>query len=84
MLEEEYQAHKSMNWDGEVKDKDRRLSDYKIAVRVNCQLAFVLQAQGPTKMPHVLLIVRRNFSVSSCDDSESSDNTPSQGYSIYL
>lgn len=46
MLEEEYEAHKSMNWDGEVKDKDRRLSDYETAVRANRQLAVVLQAQG--------------------------------------
>src|SRR5260370_25938918 len=46
MLDEEYQAHKSVNWNGEVKDKDRRLGDYTQAVRANRQLAVVLQAQG--------------------------------------
>src|SRR2546430_1136552 len=37
-----------------------------------------------TKMAHTLRIVRRNFSVSSCDGSESSDNTSSQASSICL
>ena len=37
---------KNMNWNGKVKDKDRRLGDYTQAVRANRQLAVVLQAQG--------------------------------------
>jgi uncharacterized protein YjbI with pentapeptide repeats len=46
MLEAEYQARRRKTEDGEMKDTSRRLFEYQTAVRVNYQLAAVLQGQG--------------------------------------
>ncbi len=46
MVGDEYEAHKMKTKDGQVKGKQRRLDEYKVAVRTNRQLAVVLQAQG--------------------------------------
>ena len=46
MLGDENEAQRPKRWDGEVKKKDERIGDYRMAVRAYRQLAVKLQAQG--------------------------------------